>query len=198
MGKTTLALAFVKGVLDFGGHVIYINSEPSSPVDRLEQLKGERFEEFANRITLLLPKSFDEQSTIVQDIEMYLKEDTRLVVMDTLTRLYRTVLEDRKTNYVVHRELNRQLGILKGLARYNDVGIIILNQVRAKMSESYAIEPVASSIMDYWSDYVLCIRDGKRVGERIVERLVPEGDTSREYLYLTAQGFSSEEPEEKQ
>ena len=198
VGKTTFALGFVKTALDLGERVIYVNSEGSSPVERLEQIMAKKYEEYANQITLLLPKNFEEQNTIIEDLELYLKQNTRLIVIDTLTRLYRTVLDDKKTNYVIHRELNRQMGFLKGLAKQRDIAVIVLNQVRAKMDEPEGIEPVASSIMDYWSNYVIRLRAKQETGTRLIERLEPEGEPSNLVLYLTAQGFAAEKPQEKQ
>jgi RecA/RadA recombinase len=157
-----------------------------------------RYSEFGNQITLLLPKNFDEQNTIIVDLEMIIKDDTKLIVIDTLTRLYRTTLDDKKTNYAVHRELNRQMGFLKGVAKHKDIAVIVLNQVRAKMDEPHGIEPVATSIMDYWSNYVICLRAKQEVGTRLVERLSPEGDPSSIILYITPEGFAAEKAQEKQ
>jgi len=198
VGKTTFALTFVKSALDLGGRVVYINSEGSSPVERLEQIMQKEYKELANKITLLLPKNFDEQNTIIEDLELIIKDDTRLVVIDTLTRLYRTTLDDKRTNYAAHRELNRQMGFLKGLAKHKDVAVIVLNQVRAKMDEPNGIEPVASGIMDYWSNYVICLRAKQEVGARIVNRLSPEGDPSSVIVYITPEGFAAEKAQEKQ
>jgi len=197
-GKTTFALSFVKSTLDLGARVIYVNSESSSPIERLEQIMVEKYDKYASQVTLLLPKNFEEQNTIIEDLELYVKDNTRLVVIDTLTRLYRTVLDDKKTNYVVHRELNRQMGFLKGLAKQKDLGIVVLNQVRAKMDEPEGIEPVASSIMDYWSNYVIRLRAKQETGVRLIERLAPEGEPSNVVLYLTANGFAADKPQEKQ
>ena len=197
VGKTTFALSFVKSALNLGSRIVYINSETSSPIERLEQIMSEKYDKFANQITLLLPKNFEEQNTIIEDLELIVKDDTRLVVVDTLTRLYRTVLDDKKTNYVVHRELNRQMGFLKGLAEQKDIGVIVLNQVRAKMDEPEGIEPVASSIMDYWSNYVVRLRAKQELGVRLIELLEPKGEPSNVVLYLTSNGFATERPQEK-
>jgi len=197
-GKTTFALAFVRSAIDLGVRTLYINSEASSPVERLEQMTGKNYNETEHQLTLLLPKSFDEQGTIVEDLELYIKDNTKLVVIDTLTRLYRTVLEDKQSTYAAHRELNRQAGLLKGLARKHDLAVIVLNQVRAKMDEPGAIEPVATSIMDYWSDYVIRMTARRETGARLVERLAPEGEPSSITLYFTTDGFSINQTPEKQ
>jgi DNA repair protein RadB len=197
-GKTTFALGFVRSALDLGVRIVYINSEGSSPVERLEQMIGRTYKETEHQLTLLMPKSFDEQGAIVEDLELYIKDDTRLVVIDTLTRLYRTVLDNKQASYAAHRELNRQAGLLKGLARKHDIAVVILNQVRAKMDEPGAIEPVAASIMDYWSDYVIRMTARRETGTRLVERLAPEGDPSSTVLYLTDEGLSGNQAREKQ
>ncbi|MFW9850452.1 MAG: ATPase domain-containing protein, partial [Candidatus Thorarchaeota archaeon] len=192
-GKTTFALEFVRSTLNLGKRIIYINSESSSPIERLEQLMMSKYSEYEQKITLLLPKTFEEQGTITDDLELYIKDDTKLIVVDTITRLYRTVLEDKESSYTAHRELNRQVGLLKGLAKQQDIAVLLLNQVRAKMGEDGGIEPVATSILDYWSDYVIKIAAKRETGSRLIELIEPESDLSSIVLYLTTHGFSTQE-----
>ena len=194
-GKTTIALQFLKAACRLGVHTVYINSEGSSPIERLEQIVGKEFNAINDMVTIIVPKTFKEQGTVIDDIELYARKGTRLVIIDTLTRLYRSVLEDKKTNYSAHRELNRQIGVLKGLAKHQNIGVFVLNQVRASMDSSNDIEPVAKNIMDYWSDYVLKLRLKQRVKERILERIVPEGDYSDCILYMTQKGLVTEKEE---
>ncbi len=194
-GKTTLALGFVHSALDLDIRTIYINSESSSPIERLEQITKKRFEDLEENITLLAPKKFDEQGTIVEDLKLFTKRDTRLVVVDTMTRLYRAILDDKKSNFAAHRELNRQMGFLKGIARQQDIAVLVLNQVRAKMDEFDGIEPVANSIMEYWSDYVIQMRSRPEIGTRLLERLVPKGEPSSVVLNITNDGLTTEQGE---
>ncbi|MFW9799499.1 MAG: ATPase domain-containing protein [Candidatus Thorarchaeota archaeon] len=192
-GKTTLALQFVSAAFRIGVDTIYVNSETGSPVERLEQISGKKFSEIESRLRILSPKDFIEQGALIDDIDLYARKDTKLVVVDTLTRLYRSVLDDRRTNYSNHRELNRQAGMLKGLAVHGDLAVLVLNQVRGSMSEMGRFEPVAKDIMDYWSDYVLRARLGKTTGQRILDRTRPEGDPAFCILYLTEQGLAAEQ-----
>jgi RecA/RadA recombinase len=192
-GKTTAALQFASAACRIGVRTIYINSESSSPVERLEQISGRSFNEIKDRLMILSPKDFNEQSALIDDIELYAHDDTRLVVIDTLTRLYRSVLDDRKTNYLNHRELNRQAGILKGLAREKDMAVFVLNQVRGSMDRTEDFEPVASNILDYWSDYILKMRIGRGTGERVLKRLRPESEPSMCRLFLTERGLALEQ-----
>ena len=189
-GKTTAALQFASAACRTGVRTIYVNSESSSPVERLEQISGKDFSQLKDKLMIISPKDFEEQSALIDDLELYAHHDTRLVVIDTLTRLYRSVLDDRKTNYLNHRELNRQAGLLKGLAREKDMAVLVLNQVKGSMDKSEGFEPVAGNILDYWSDYILKMRIGKETGERVLKRLRPENEPSMCRLFLTDRGLA--------
>ncbi|MHA1136938.1 MAG: ATPase domain-containing protein [Candidatus Thorarchaeota archaeon] len=197
-GKTTFGLQFVKAMCRQGIGTIYINSEATTPVERLEQMTGKPFTDFENLVKIFLPKGFSEQGVLIDDLDLYIRDDMQLIVVDTLTKHYRLALEDKKTNYANHRELNRQTGVLKGLARQRDIAVLVLNQVTAKMKSTSDFEPVAGNILDYWSDYVIKMNIGKSQGERLLRRILPEGDRAEGRLFLTETGFSVERPVEKE
>ena len=96
-GKTTLALQFVSSSLRLGFDTIYINTEASSPVSRLEQMTGRTYTELEGQVKILAPKGFQEQGVLIDDLDLYAREEVRAVVIDTLARYYRLTLDDRKT-----------------------------------------------------------------------------------------------------
>jgi RecA/RadA recombinase len=161
-------------------------------------MTGKSFSDIETLVKIFVPKGFSEQGVLIDDLNLYIRKNTRLVVIDTLTKHYRLALEDKKTNYANHRELNRQAGVLKGLARHNDIAVIVLNQVTSRLKGLDDVEPVARNILDYWSDYVIKMMIGKSSGERLLRRLVPEGDISEGRLFLTESGFSVERTNEKE
>jgi len=191
-GKTTFGLQFVRAMCRQGIGTIYINSEATSPVERLEQMTSKSFNDLETLVKIFLPNGFSEQGVLIDDLELYIRDDMRLIVIDTLTKHYRLALEDKKTNYANHRELNRQAGVLKGLAKQRDVAVLVLNQVTSKMRGSDDFEPVAGNILDYWSDYLIKMNVGRSPGERLLRRILPEGDRSEGRLFLTESGFSVE------
>lgn len=197
-GKTTFALQFVNAVANLGFGSIYINSEGQSPVDRLEQIAEKEYIKLEPFVKIFVPKGFSEQGVLIDDLDLYVRENTKLVVIDTLTKQYRLALEDKKTNYSNHRELNRQAGILKGLALQHGLAVLVLNQVTARLDGLDDFEPVAENIMDYWSDYVIKIKIGRTPGERILKRLLPGNGTNEGKLFLTNTGFSTEPTIEKE
>jgi RecA/RadA recombinase len=190
-GKTTLALQFMNATLRMGYRTVIINSEGTSPIERLEQVAKKSFEKLQESIRILIPKTFDEQASLIEDFEMYVQKDTKLLIVDTFTKLYRLSLEDKKTNYKVHRELNRQAGFLKGIAKENDVSVLVLNQVRGSFEKGFGFEPVAKNILDYWSDVEIKIRVGKQPGVRVFDKIRPRDiDDSIQRMLLTNDGFS--------
>lgn len=197
-GKTTLALQFVNTAFRLGYGTIYINTENTSPVERLEQITGHSFDNLEAVVKILAPRGFSEQGALIDDLDLFIRKETKVVVIDTLTKFYRLELEDKATNFSNHRELNRQCGVLKGLAKKHDIAVIVLNQVRASMKDTGDFEPVAKNILDYWSDYSIKMRVGKAQGSRIVKRIRPEGEPSDCRLYLTNRGFSIEKPDRKE
>ena len=76
--------------------------------------------------------------------------------------------------------------------------VLVLNQVRARLAGGADFEPVAKNILDYWSDYTIKLRVAQGPGERIIERITPEGDFSDGRLYLLENGFSTERNKEKE
>ncbi len=189
-GKTTLSFMFIKRAYEAGYSSVLINSEPSSPFARLEQIMNRPFTEVEDRIHIFAPKSFEEQAELIDNLDIYMRQDVALVVVDTLTGLYRASLEDKEQNYRAHRELNRQMGILKGLAQYRNLWLLVLNQVRANLDAAEReFEPVAKNIMDYWTDTVLRMEVGRLTGERIVIREDSGTGPQRCPLILTESGF---------
>lgn len=196
-GKTTLGLQFVNAACKFGARVMYVNSESSSIIERLEQIAGRPFNEIEDMVRVLAPKAFADQGVLIDELELYVRDGTKLVVVDTLTRLYRTVLENKDATYAAHRELNRQVGFLKGLAKQRDMAILILNQVRGVPDSHDALEPVAKSILDYWADCVLWMRLGQARGERLVDLVRPEENHRTAVLYVTGTGLAGA-PDQKE
>ncbi|RDE15148.1 MAG: hypothetical protein C4K47_03030 [Candidatus Thorarchaeota archaeon] len=190
-GKTTMGLQFVNAACKLGARSMYINSESTSIIERLEQVTGREFNEIEDLVRILAPKGFAEQGMLIDELDLYAREGTKLVVVDTLTRLYRTVLENKDATYAAHRELNRQTGFLKGLARQRDMAILILNQVRGVPDSHDLLEPVAKNILDYWADYVLWMRLGQTRGERKIDLIRPGEKHRRVVLYITGSGIAS-------
>jgi RecA/RadA recombinase len=86
----------------------------------------------------------------------FITESTALLVVDTVTSLYRSALGSTERVFAQNRELNRQLAYLAELASVRPVVILLTNQVHALPSrEGYHMEPVAKRVLTYWSEVIL-------------------------------------------
>jgi DNA repair protein RadB len=156
-GKSTLAMQCAKNCVLAGWKVLVLDNERTCSSKRLKAICETNYTEIAQSIFVYEPISFQNQSETIEDLEKYISEKTKMIIIDTLTTQYRQALtESNEKNILLNKDLSRQLAILKDLAMKFDLIVLITNQVRGqikKRSEKAGIEPVAASILDYWSDY---------------------------------------------
>ncbi len=149
-GKTTLVLQLAVVVANQGSKVVYIDSGRQFSSERLQQMCGTNFEPVGSNIIVIQPQTFFEQSEIIDRLELFVRKDVHLVVVDSLTSLYRKALtKDKERTVVYHQELNRQIAVLLDLAAHHKIPLVLTNQVTEK-PDTPATIPVAPSILRYW------------------------------------------------
>lgn len=128
VGKSTLAMEAYLGIAFRGYGCFVVDCGGAYSPRRLLQLCGSK-ELPAHRITLFKPRTFQEQSELVEKLHLFLDSTIRLIVIDPITSFYRRqVTQETSTAY--YRELaENQLPRLIGLAQDNDIAIIIVNQI---------------------------------------------------------------------
>jgi RecA/RadA recombinase len=105
------------------------------------------------------PTTFQEQSNAIDHLEKVITDKFGLIIVDTLTSLYRVTLDSKKETYAANRELNRQLGVLTQIAKTRNVAVLAISQVRSvTVGETVEVKPVATRVLNYWSDIVLDMR----------------------------------------
>lgn len=154
-GKTMLALRAAVEVSRRGFKVIYVDSDSSLTPSRLSWiLRGltpEELEELG--ILFFRPLDFYEQRELIEGLEAYLREDHRLIVIDSVTNLYRVALAGGSV-FKLNRELGRQLAYLAELAVRKGLAVLCTAQVHSKPITG-TVEPVAKRVLTYWSKAVL-------------------------------------------
>jgi len=116
-GKTLLCLMLAKSASKIG-KVIYVDSEMEFPIERFKQIDDD-WEEDLKNIFILKPKSFSEQKKIVFSLK---PKKVSAVIIDSITKYYAT--EDYPL-----KDLERQLLVMKKVARENNIPIIITSRV---------------------------------------------------------------------
>lgn len=154
-GKTTLALQFTVALARRGGSTLYVTAS-NDFVKRLPQITGQDFDHIAEQIVVFQPKNFQDQSSILDRLDVFVTSSIGLIVVDTITAHYRRALETREQNIRCHHELNRQVATLFEIARSFALPILLTNEV-TQHGETDELHPVAKSILAYWSAITLRI-----------------------------------------
>jgi DNA repair protein RadB len=143
-----------------GYKTIFIDMDGTFSTRRLAQIASDNLEEIAERIILVRPKDFEEQALAIDQLEDYLTEKVGLIVLDTVTSLYRAELsQSSKQTFKLNRELNRQLGKLAQIAKTRKISVLMTSQVHALFGQNTMIlEPVATRVLKFWADTVIALK----------------------------------------
>ncbi len=159
-GKTTLAMQCAVHCATHNHKTLFVDCDGTFSARRLSQIASEDFEEIAELMILMKPKRFAEQIIIIDQLTNYVNRNFGLVVIDTLTSLYRTeIAEYPQRRFELNREMNRQMASLAQTTRTRKIAILITSQVRSVFAEALtSIEPVATRVLKFWSDLVIAMK----------------------------------------
>ncbi|MEM3061910.1 MAG: ATPase domain-containing protein, partial [Candidatus Bathyarchaeia archaeon] len=136
-GKTTLAFqASIQAAIK-GFKVLFLDPDQSFSAQRLAQIAGEDIEKISASILVFQPETFMHQAMLVENLEKYISKNVGLLVVDTLTSLYRIAFESRSSIFILNKELNRQLAYLNDLAKKYNLSVLVLSQVHAKPYDDF-------------------------------------------------------------
>jgi len=159
-GKSTFALQCAVNCAVQNYKVLFIDCDNTFYAKRLSQISGDRFDEVAERIILMKPKDFKEQTAVVDQIQDYTTKNVGLIIIDTFTSLYGAkVCETSGKAFGVNRELNRQLAILAQTVKIQKIPVIITSQVRSVFNDqSSSVRPVATRVLKFWADTIIALK----------------------------------------
>jgi DNA repair protein RadB len=192
-GKTTLAIQCAVNVARRGEKTIFVDGDNEFSPKRLSQIADYELDIISPWIILMRPKSFQEQGTIIDHLERYLKKKVRLLIIDTVTSLYRTELSFSEEGFILNRELNRQIACLAQLTRRHEIATLITGQVRSVPNDDHVeVEPVASRVLRFWSDVIISL---ERIGnDRIIRAKLEKhpkiGSHNSCYITIERKGVS--------
>ena len=158
-GKTTFALQCAVNCALQNLKVLFVDCENTFSTKRMSQIAKEKFEPVAERVNLIKPKDFREQTAVVDRIQDYTAKNFGLIVIDTLTSLYGLeVAEYSGKAFSVNRELNRQLAILAQATKIRKIPVMVTSQVRSVFDNpGVSIAPVANRVLKFWADIIIAL-----------------------------------------
>jgi RecA/RadA recombinase len=161
-GKTTLVIQCAVNCAIQNLKVLFIDCDNSFYAKRLSQISKDRFEEVAERILLVKPKNFKEQTVLIDQINDYATANVGLIIIDTFTSLYGAKVSEtsvKSKTFGVNRELNRQLAILAQTTKIKKIPVIITSQVRSVFNDQRtSIRPVATRVLKFWADTIITLK----------------------------------------
>ena len=159
-GKTTFAIQCTVNCALQNFKVLFVDCDNTFSTKRLSQLSGDKFDVVAERVILIKPKDFHEQTAVIDSIQEYTAKNFGLIVIDTFTSLYGAkVSESSGKAFSVNRELNRQAAILAQTAKIRKIPVIIVSQVRSVFDDpNVSVAPVANRVLKFWADTVIAMK----------------------------------------
>jgi len=171
-GKTSLAVQCAVNCARRGIKSLFIDTDGTFSYERLSQIAEYDYEKISPLMIIMRPTTFQEQSRAIDQLEKVITNKFGLIIVDTVTSLYRVELDDPQETYAANRELNRQLAVLTQIVKTCGVAALIISQVRSvPLGETVEIKPVATRVLNYWSEVVL---DMKQTGQTRVIKVLRE------------------------
>jgi len=188
-GKTTVAIQAATCAARMGLKVLYVDSDHSFTQQRFHQIAGEDSRVVSELIILFLPETFAEQRVLVESLESYVTPSVGLVIVDSVTSLYRHAFSRAESIFNLNRDLSRQVAYLSELSSSHRIACILTSQVHARLTPPVGeIEPVARRTLFHFPRVILRIRSTPKpnVKEFLLERV--EGSDARRTSRLIALG----------
>jgi len=172
-GKSNLAIITALAAAK-RGKIVFVDTESGFSIERARQIDS-ALDKTMKNIHLLKPLEFEDQQKAIRDLrEVIKKEKIELIVIDSLTMLYR--LERPDDPKEINLELTKQLSILSSIARRNNIPIFVTNQVYSSFDKRDEIRMVGGDILQYWSKCLIeLVNDkGRRTAYLKKHRSLPE------------------------
>jgi RecA/RadA recombinase len=161
-GKSTFATQCAFSCAMQGLKTLYVDCDNTFSPKRLAQIATGKFDDIADKILLIKPLDFKEQTAVMDRITDYVTHNFGLIIIDTMNSLYGAKFAEAPNKakaFSVNRELNRQMAILAQIAKIQKIPIIITSQVRSMFSDPYGnVKPLANRVLTFWADNIISLK----------------------------------------
>ena len=159
-GKTLLCLLSLLKIVESGKKIIYIDTEGGFSIERLKQLTKD-YKKVLDNVVFLRPTTFEEQKDAFKRLPGIVNDKIELIIVDTVSMLYRLEMGKNDDVYEVNKELGQQLGYLNEIARKKKIPILITNQVYANFEQKDKVNIVGGDLLRYGSKCMIELQCGR-------------------------------------
>ncbi len=166
-GKTSAVIQAAIAAAKMKLKTIYLDSDHSFTQQRFHQIAGKESQDVSSLIMLFLPETFSEQRKLVESLDNYITPSLGLVVVDSVSSLYRAAFSTSESIFNLNRDLTRQIAYLDELSSSHKIACIITSQVHARLNPPLGeVEPVARRALFHFPQTILRIRNTPRPNTR--------------------------------
>jgi len=138
--------------------VIFVDTEGGFSLDRLKQLTQD-YESILSKMVFFRPTSFKEQQGAFEKLKGIIDDKIGLVIIDTISMLYRVEMGKSDDIYGVNRELGQQISFLNEIVRKKQIPVLITNQVYADFEKKQNVKMVGGDILKYGSKCLIELKN---------------------------------------
>ena len=127
------------------------------------------------------PVNFDEQKEIFETLRDMANENIGLIVVDSISMLYRLELGKSEEVYGVNSALGKQIAYLVEIARKRKIPVLITNQVYSDFDKRDAVKMVGGDLLKYGSKCLIEMKKFNNCRGLVLRkhRYLPEGKELR-------------------
>jgi len=159
-GKTNLCMLPLIWAAGHGKKIIYIDTEGSFSVERLKQIT-KHYKKVLENTLFFRPLDFNEQKEVFAGLRKIISKKIGLIIVDTISMLYRLELGQTKEIYEVNSSLGQQISYLIAIARRYKLPVLVANQVYADFQEKDKVNMVGGDLLKNGSKCLIELRNGK-------------------------------------
>ena len=186
--KTQIAHQLAVSTQLTGGKAVYIDTENTFRPERITDMAKALnldISEVLKNIKVARAYNSDHQMLLAEKVEELLQEDKaiRVVIVDSLTSLFRAEYVGRGTLATRQQKINRHMHTLAKMADLYNVCVFVTNQVMSKPDQFFGdpTEAIGGHIVGHNSTFRIYLRRGKkgtRVAKLIDSPNLPENECS--------------------
>lgn len=175
-GKTNLCLIAAVKMAQKGKKVVFVDTEGGIAVERIKQITPRHVHVLEN-IIFFQPVNFEEQKDIFDKIRGIINEKIGMIVVDSISMLYRLELGKSDEVYEVNSSLGMQIAYLVEIARKKNIPVLITNQVYSDFDNRDNVKMVGGDLLKYGSKCLLELQKYSNCRGLVLRkhRSLPEG-----------------------
>ncbi|MBI2665043.1 AAA family ATPase, partial [Candidatus Woesearchaeota archaeon] len=149
-GKTNVCLLAAVKIASSGKKVLFMDTEGGICVERVKQISQHYVRVLENMI-FFNPMNFEEQKDFFERLKQEVNDQIGLIIVDSISMLYRIELGKNEGFYDTNASLGRQLAYLIEIARRRNIPVLLTSQVYSDFDNREQVKMVGGDLLKYSS-----------------------------------------------